>query len=916
MSIRILAVLVLFFLSNVVSAQQPEAPPKETRPPVRQRTKVPEQPVRPGEPPPAPQTTAPTETTLKAMTARSIGPAIMGGRISDIALDPASPWTFYVATAHGGLLKTTDNGGSFSAVMDDHKVVSMGAVAVAPSNPKIVWVGTGEANDRNSSGWGTGVYRSTDSGGTWQHAGLAASKAIARIVVHPKDADTAYVAAVGDLWNESRERGLYKTTDGGKSWKAVLQAPAPDVDKVGCGDVAIDPANPETVYAVLYARRRTPWSFTSGVAATGGRDAGGIYRSTDGGASWKKLTNGLPGATGRIGLAVFAKNPKVVYAIVETSEGGTSGIDDVRSRRGGVFRSADGGETWRRQSPLNPRPFYFSQIRVDPEDDQKVYVLGFILHLSEDGGKTWREDRAKKVHPDWHALMIDPRNPSRVLAGTDGGVYQSYDRGEKWDHLSTVPLGEFYRINVDTSDPYRICGGLQDNVNWVGPSATRSKDGILNADWINIEGGDGFYCVFDPEDPNVVYAESQQGFVHRMNLKSGAVKGLRPEAAEGRIGFRFHWSSPLIPSRHDKDKMYLAGNQVFALTDNGETWKPISGDLSASARQAPEKILAVGSGAETYGVVYALAESPVKAGTLWAGTDDGKLWVTEDEGANWTDLTANLPPAAKGQWVAGVEAGSQDANAAYVVVSAYRSGNYAPLIYRTGDRGKTWQSIAANLPAEWPARVVREDPFNPSLLFAGTEIGLYASFNRGGSWMPLGHLPPVPVDDILVHRGDRDLVIATHGRSLYVIDDIRPLEELTADVWSKAAHLFPIAPAFGYEPLPGWEGWAGNSGIFRGANPPVGASLTIWIKEFTGDKVSVAISDGSGRPAANLSAPGVPGLTRLVWDLKPTKDVLGEYGGEGARFVRPAEYEVTLTYGKTKMAQKVKVAIAEGLETR
>jgi photosystem II stability/assembly factor-like uncharacterized protein len=913
-----LVILILIVFAGVAPAQQPDKPiAQEPKPPARQRTKVPEQPVRPGEPqPPAAQSTAPAEAMLKAMAARSIGPAVMGGRISDIALDPSAPWTFYVATAHGGLLKTTDNGGTFSAVMDDHKVVSFGAVAVAPSNPMVVWVGTGEANDRNSSGWGTGLYRSIDAGATWSHVGLPASKAIARIVVHPREPDTAYVAVVGDLWSESRERGLYKTTDGGKTWKAALQAPAPDTEKAGCGDVAIDPQNPDTVYAAVYARRRTPWSFTAGPAATGGRDVGGIYRSTDGGGSWKKLTNGLPGATGRIGLSVFAKTPKTVYAIVETSEGGTSSIDDVRSRRGGVFRSADGGETWERQSPLNPRPFYFSQIRVDPEDDQKVYVLGFILHMSEDGGKTWREDRTKKVHPDWHALTIDPRNPSRVLAGTDGGIYQSYDRGDKWHHLSTVPTGEFYRINVDMSEPYRICGGLQDNVNWVGPSETRSKDGILNADWIHIQGGDGFYCVFDPDDPNVVYAESQQAFAYRFNLKSGALKSIRPEPAEGSVGFRFHWSSPLLQSRHDTDKMYLAGNQVFALTNNGEAWKPISGDLSASAKQAPERMLAVGSGAENYGVVYALAESSVKAGVLWAGTDDGKVWVTENEGATWTDLTGNLPAAAKSQWIANIEAGSHDVNVAYVVVSAYRSGNYAPLIYRTGDRGKTWQGIASNLPAEWPGRVIREDPFNPNLLFAGTEIGLFASVNRGASWAPFGQLPPVPVDDILVHRRDRDLVIATHGRSLYIVDDIRPFEELTADVQAQPAHLFPIAPAVGFEPLPGWEGWAGNTGIFRGANPPVGALLNVWVKEFTGDKVSLAISDASGRPVANLSAPGVPGLTRIVWDLKPSKDTLGEYGGEGVKFVRPGEYDVKLKYGKTEATQKLKVAIGEGLETR
>ncbi len=865
-----------------------------------------------GQAPKPPALPSPPEAMLRALTPRAIGPAVMGGRISDIAYDPGNPAIFYVATAHGGLMKTTDNGGSFSDVTEKERLPSMGAVAVAPSNPKVIWVGTGEANDRNSSGWGRGVLRSTDGGSTWTNTGLKDSRTIARIAVHPKDPDTAYVAAMGDLWSFGGERGLYKTTDGGRTWKAVLSAPSPDADKVGCGDVAIDPQNPETVYAALYARRRTPWSFAAGPDASGGKDAGGIFRSTDGGATWKKLTNGLPGGTGRIGLSVFAKAPKIVYAVVQSDEAGTSNIDDVTSKRGGVFRSDDGGDSWQRQSNLDPRPFYFSQIRVDPEDDKHVYVLGFMLHVSEDGGKTWREDRFKNVHADCHALAIDPRNPRRVLLGTDGGVYQSYDAGEKWAHIDTMAIGEFYRVSLDNSTPYRICGGLQDNLNWVGPSATRTKDGITNSDWINIQGGDGFYCVFDPDDANVVYAESQQGFAHRFNLASGAVKMLRPEPAEGQAAFRFHWNSPFIASRHDKGKMYLAGNRVFALTNHGETWKAISPDLSA---QQLERIMTTGSGAETYGVVFALAESPAKAGLLWAGTDDGKLWVTEDEGAHWTDLTASLPPAAKGQWMTRIAAGSKDPRVAYLVVSAFRSGNYAPLVYRTGDLGKTWQSIAGNLPGDWPARVILEDPDNENLLFAGTEIGLFVSFNRGSSWEPLGTLPSVPVDDIVVHPREHDLVIATHGRSLYILDDIRPLELLTAEVMKEPVHLFPVAPAFGYEPLPGWVDSAGSA-VFRGANPPVGAVINVYVKEFTGDQISIAIAGADGRPVANLSAPGVPGFSRLVWDLKPTKDMLNEYGGEGRKFVRPGEYEVTLTYGKTTQKEKVKVDIAAGIETR
>ncbi len=878
-----------------------------------QKPRTPQKGAPPAAAPPATVSSPVEEAALKNIKARAIGPAVMGGRISDIAFDPQDPFTFYVATAHGGLMKTTDNGATFSALTDDQPVPSMGAVAVAPSDPKVIWLGSGEANDRNSSGWGNGVYRSTDSGASWTHVGLKGSKTIARILVHPKDANTAYVCAVGDLWSAGGERGLYKTTDTGKTWKAVLQAPGPNTGKVGCGDAAIDPAAPDTIYAALYARRRTPWSFVSGPEYTDGADTGGIFKSTDGGATWNKLSKGLPAATQRIGLAVYAKNPKTLYAVIQTAEGGTSSIDEVRSKSGGVFRSDDGGDSWTRVNALNPRPFYFSQIRVDPESDRRVYVLGFMLHLSEDGGRSFREDRFKNVHSDCHAFAFDPKDPKRVLLGTDGGVYQSYDRGAKWVHLNSMAIGEYYRIAVESSAPYRICGGLQDNVNWLGPSETRSKEGITNADWTNIYGGDGFYCAFDAQDPNMVYAESQSGYVHRLDVKSGQTKGLRPEPAEGQAAFRFHWNSPLIQSRHEPGTLYLAGNRVFKLTDRGERWTAISPDLSA---RELEKITTTGSGAETYGVVYALAESPAKKGMLWAGTDDGRLWVSEDEGTRWTDLTASLPPAAKGQWIARIEAGWQDTNTAYLAVSAYRSGNYAPLLYRTADRGKTWQSIAANLPADGPVRVVREDPVNPDLLFTGSEFGLFASFDRGASWVRFGGLPTVPVDDLVIHPRERDLAIATHGRSLYIVDDIAPLEHLTAETCAKAAHLFPILPATAVNRLEGWVDSAGSGG-FRGANPPEGALIDVWVKSYTGDGISLAIKGANDQPVANLSAPGLPGLNRIVWNLKPTSDLLTPYGGAGSSlFVRPGEYEVTLTYGKVKQTEKVKVEAVPGVETR
>ena len=870
---------------------------------------------------------------VTALKARAIGPAVMGGRVSDIAIVPGDPETWYVGLATGGVMKTTDGGATYSAVFEKEPAASIGAVAVWPANPNVVWVGTGEANDRNSSGWGNGVYRSTDGGTTWARAGLERSRTIARIVVDPHDRDVAWAAAMGDLWAGGGERGLFKTTDGGKTWKKVLGAPAPHDDVTGCGDVAWDPAQPEVVYAALYARRRTPWSFTYGTAVTGGKDVGGIFKSMDGGATWHKLTKGLPGRTGRIGLSVYAADPRIVYAVVQSDEGGQSSLDDIRSRAGGVFRSGDGGETWTRMSALDPRAFYFSQIRVDPINDQRVYVLGFMLHVSDDGGKTWREDLSGKTHPDHHALAVAPgaapswppvgkadsasakRPPvsRRLVLGTDGGVYETLDAGRTWVMQTGFTGGQYYRIAVDDSKPYRIAGGLQDNSTWVGPSRTKTKDGILDAQWTEISGGDGFYCVFDPSDPDVVYAESQGGHVVRSDLRTGERKVLQPEPSEGQPAFRFHWNTPLIGSSHAKGTMYLAGNRVFRLTDRAEHWELISPDLST---RDPARIMTTGSGAENYGVVYALAESPVKAGMLWAGTDDGKLWVTEDDGGTWTDLTTSLPPGIRGQWLQRVEPSHADARVAYLTVDAHGSGRLEPLAFRTADRGRTWTSVAGDLPKDAPVRVVREDPVNPLLLYAGTVTGLFVSFDQGRKWTRLGGLPTVIVDDIVVHPRDADLVIATHGRSLYVLDDATPLREMSASVAAEDVHLFTPRPAFGEYLLPGWEDSAGK-GLYRGENPPEGVILSYWVKDVGEEPVKLSITNAQGQPVANLKPPGVPGFGRVAWNLRPTPDVISEYGGLGAnKLVKPGEYTVTLSRGKAKSTHKVQVTIAEGIEYR
>jgi photosystem II stability/assembly factor-like uncharacterized protein len=888
--------------------------------------------------PPSNTSAAPTPLTdvlFKNFKARSIGPAVMGGRVSDIAIDPRNPPTFYVGLATGGLFKSSNGGVTFDSLFDKQPLLSIGALAIAASDSDVIWVGTGEANDRNSSEWGDGVYRSTDGGSSWKNVGLKESRAIARIAVHPTKPEVACVAAMGNLWKDGGERGLYKTVDAGKTWKRILSAPAPNDSRTGCGDVVIDPSNPNVVYAALYARQRTPWSFAYGVTATNGADVGGIFKSIDGGATWKKCAGGLPGQTGRIGLAISASKPKIVMAVVQSDEGGASDINDIHSRAGGVFRSEDGGEKWTRMSDIDPRPFYFSQIRIDPANDQRVYILGMALLVSDDAGKNFREDLSEKVHPDCHALAIQPgsapapkppkpedktkppKSPvcQRLLLGTDGGVYQSYAAGKAWEHLFRIPSGEFYRISLDDTQPYyRIAGGLQDNENFVGPSQVQSKEGIRNCDWTALAGGDGFYVVFDPTDRDIFYAESQEGFIHRINLRTGERRGLRPEPAEGQARYRFQWNAPLIGSRLQPGTLYLAGNRVFRLTDRAEHFQVISPDLT---RNDPARTEAAGSGAENFGTIYSLAESPDKSGLLWAGTDDGRLWVTENDGAAWTEVTANLPEPARGQWIVRIEPGTKDAKVALVATNAYRTGDDRPMILRTADLGKTWQNIVGQgLPPNDPVEVVRQDPVNPNLLYAGTHFGLFASLDGGGHWLRVGDLPNVRVDDLQIHPRTADLVIATHGRSLYILDDTRPLRELTPEIMAKPAHLFSIAPVKGSYLLPGFADSNGK-GVYRGENPPEGALLTIWVKEFTGDEAKIAITNSHGQPVANLKLPASPGLSRVSWNLRPTEDVRVKYGGDSPeKFVPSGDYTAELSYGKEKSKQTFHVEIAAGITTR
>jgi photosystem II stability/assembly factor-like uncharacterized protein len=830
----------------------------------------------------------------------------MGGRVSSIAVHPAQPWTIYAGLGTGGIMKSTDNGVTWSGIFEREAVASIGDVAIAPSDPNIVWVGTGEANGRNSSSWGNGVYRSADGGGRWTHLGLDDTQTISRVVVHPSDPNTAWVAAMGHLWGHNAQRGVFRTTDGGRTWTPSLQLD----DRTGCTDLVIDPSNPQVLYAAMYHRLRRPWSFVSG----GGQ--GGIYKSADGGRSWSRLTNGLPAETGRIGLDVHRDNPRIVYAVIESDAGGSSSIDDFLSRAGGVFRSDDAGATWTRVNPLAPRAFYFSQIRVDPKDAQRVYVLGFLLHVSDDGGRTFRDDGAKAVHVDHHALWIDPADSNRLLLGNDGGLYASYNRSGTWDFFNNMAVGEFYRIAVDMSTPYRIGGELQDNFSWIGTSATRSPDGIGLADWRSLGGGDGFSVIFDPTDRDIVYAESQEAYAFRLNLRTGQRRSIRPMQKEGGPAFRFHWNAPLILSPQDPTVLFLGGNVVFRLTERGDRWRSISPDLST---QDPSRILTVGSGAENYGTVYTLAASARQPGLLWAGTDDGRLWLTDDamaETPRWTDLTAGLVKADKrvgGLWISRIEASPHDADTAFVAVDGHTSDLFAPLGFMTTARGRTWTSITGDLPDGGPVKVVRQDVRNPSLLFAGTEFGLFASFDRGARWTKLdAGLPTVAVDDLVIHPRDFDLVIGTHGRSIYVLDDIRPLQEFTAEVAAKDLHLFSLRPTAQFHLLPEGARWTPR--IFKADNPPFGVIVQYHVREHTGGQASLTITDATGRTVRSMQGPAVPGINRVVWDMQPDKDPLWDFPTPSGqpRLVRPGQYTIAVSLEGRTEKQTVTLTAEEG----
>ncbi len=896
------------------------------------------------------------EAAVAGLEWRQIGPAIMGGRIADLAVVEDNPAIFYVGVGTGGVWKTTNAGTTFEPIFDDQPTSSIGDVTLAPSNPNIVWVGTGEPQNRQSSPWGNGVYKSTDTGGTWKHMGLTETHHIARIRIHPSNPDIVYVAAVGHLWGSNPERGVYRTTDGGVTWELVLFVD----ENTGAIDLVMDPGDPQTLFAAMYQRRRTGWGFN------GGGPGSGIYRTIDGGATWQELTDGLPeGDKGRIGLDIYRSDGNLVYAVVEAdTRDPTRGFQfggggAPQERKSGVYRSSDRGDTWEHLSQTNNRPMYYSQIRVDPNDPDRIYLGGSQLYRSSDGGKTFTSDAARNVHSDHHALWIDPNNSHHLILAGDGGVSVSWDRSDSWRQLRNLPLAQFYEIGVDMRDPYYVCGGLQDNGSWCGPSATLSNQGIRNRDWYNVGSGDGFYTVIDPNDHTTLFVESQGGNITRVDLNTMERTRMRPvprplagdEEEEDERSFRFNWDSPIVISSHDPATVYFGGNILFKSTDRGSTWQEVSPDLTKQVDRTELEIMGVlgsepmmspNDGISTYGNMTTISESPLDADVLYLGTDDGNVQGTQDGGATWTDLTPNVPGLPERTYVSRLVASRFDEGTVYAAFDGHRNDDFKPYVYVSEDYGERWRPIVEGLP-DWSVNTIVQHLRVPNLLFLGNEIGVYFSIDRGENWVRLkNNLPTVPVDDIIVHPRENDLVIGTHGRGIWIMADITPLEQLSSEVLASAAHLFPVRQATIFNPYTP-QGW--TPGVWAAPEPPAGALIRYYLSDDLtaqepvvaggggggggasgsngqgavasraqgrgrarsdgkGSMAKLTILDANGETVRELEGPGKAGVQEMIWDLRlppPYERPQAQQGGFG-RFggaprgprVLPGTYTVRL----------------------
>jgi photosystem II stability/assembly factor-like uncharacterized protein len=843
--------------------------------------------------------------TLSGLPIRAIGPAAMGGRVADInAVHEGERLTVYIGSASGGVWKSVDGGITFKPVFDKQPSLSIGSIAIDPSNPKTVWVGTGESWVRNSVSVGTGIYRSRDGGDNWDAVGLPDSEHVSRIVVHPKDSNTVYACALGHLWNSNTERGVFKTTDGGKTWNKILYRN----DGTGCAEMAMDPQDANVLYAAMWDVRREPWNFRSGGPGSG------LFKTTDGGATWHELRKGLPeGDLGRIGIAVAPSNHSRVYAVVEARN------------HTALFRSDDAGESWAEVNNsfnISGRPFYFARLAVDPKDADRVYKTGFFLTISEDGGKSFSaaismsEGPGDRVHGDLHALWIDPDNPNQMFVGTDGGVYKSLDQANHWRFLSNLPISQFYHVSFDMADPYNVYGGLQDNGSWMGPS--RGIDGIPNRAWRNIDFGDGFWAFSDPSDADYAYAEYQGGKISRFRKSTGESKDIKPLPRAGEPDFRFNWNAPIHLSPNHPGTIYLGGQFLFRSRDHGESWERISPDLTTNnpARQHQELsggLTIDNSDAEKYETIYTIAESPKNGNVIWAGTDDGNVQITRDEGKHWTNVVKNVPGLPANTWVSMIEAGHFDAAVAYATFDGHATGDMKTYVYRTKDYGKTWTSLSTP-EINGYAHVVREDLVNANLLFVGTEFGLFISLDGGTHWAQFkGNLPNVAVRDIAIHPRESDLILATHGRGIYILDDLTPFRALTPEMLAKDLVMLPSRPSV--LELPAGEQRFDGDAEFMGRTLPEAASIVYYQKKrhIFGD-LKLDIFDDKGNLLTSIQGDKRRGLNRVEWPerAKPPKVppaaglVENEFVFYGPQ-AQEGTYTVKLTKNKDTYTSEVKL---------
>ena len=808
--------------------------------------------------------------TFGGLEARSIGPAAMAGRVAAVDAFAGDRVTIYAGTAGGGLWKSVDGGVRFAPVFDKYNQ-SIGAVAIDRTAPNTVWVGTGEAWTRNSVSVGDGVYKSTDAGENWVRVGLQNSERIARIAVHPKDSSTVFVCALGHLFDDHPERGVFRTRDGGKTWEQVLSV-APDT---GCADLAIDPQDPSVVYAAMWQVRRRPDFFTSGGPHSG------FFKSADGGSHWQAITKGLPaGELGRIAIAIAPSQPSTVYVTVE-------------AKKSGLYRSDDRGETWvevNSTGVVAQRPFYFSRLVVDPGDPTRLYKMGTIANYSDDGGKTFSmmgvSGAGLSYHADVHDIWIDPKHTSDLVIATDGGLYVSQSRGNSWRFVGTLPVSQFYHVSYDTAWPYNVYGGLQDNSSWYGPS--RRSGGIGNRHWQSLSGGDGFWAFPDPTDADTIFDEYQGGNLFRVRRSTLESKDIKPTPREGEPRFRFNWNTPLHLSRTTPGVMYYGAQFLFRSKDKGESWERISPDLTTNdpAKQHQDRsggLTPDNSSAENYCTIFAIAESPKNANVIWIGTDDGNVQVTRDAGKTWTNVAPNVPGLPKDTWVSSVEPGHFDEAVAYATFDGHMTGDMTTYVYRTADFGRTWQSLRGAAASSGAgsglqagttaglrgyAHVVKEDLVNPSLLFVGTEFGLFLTIDGGRQWTPFtSGLPSVAVRDLAIHPREHDLIIATHGRGIYILDDLTPLRAVTAQVLDRDAAFLPTRPSTMVMPVT--EVGFNSDAEFVGRSPAESAVITYYLKQrhLFGD-LRVEVYDARGTLVSSLAGGKRRGINRVDWPMR------------------------------------------------